>query len=83
MLWTTAGHPGVPVDQKMLQHPDRHAIRSRRQRLSGLLEDWLDLDTLIVNVRGHGYQLNIAADDIILLQDNGLGQLQLLGRHSR
>ena len=79
LLWTLARNAGHVVDQGMLQHRERHRIGSRRGRVSELLLDCQELDALIVNVRGQGYRLDLEADDIILLQDNGPGRLEFVG----
>ena len=79
LLWVLAHNPRSLIDQGMLQHPDKHTIRSRRARLSELLVDCQELDERIATVRGHGYRLDLDADDVILLQDDGLGQLQFVG----
>jgi hypothetical protein len=80
LLWTLALHCRRPVDQEMLANPERHRIRSRRKRLSTLLKETLDLDERIETLRGQGYQLSLAAEDIILLRDDGFGRLMFEGR---
>jgi len=80
LLWTLAEHAGRLVDQGMLLNPENHELRSRRYRLGKLLKKSLDLDTRIENVRGQGYRLDLTADDILLLRDNGRGELEVIGR---
>lgn len=76
-LWTLAVHPGRTIDKANLG--DCNA-RSRRNRLSEKLAECQELDQLIVTVPNQGYQLDLLVDDLIMLQDNGLGQLELFSR---
>lgn len=79
LFWVLAQNPRRIIDQGMLQHPEKHQIRSRRERLSKILLEVQDLDALIETVRGHGYRLNLDAEDIHLLEDNGQGRLEFVG----
>ena len=79
LLWTLAIQPGEVVDQMMLMIPDKNPIRSRRNRLSRLLDQVLDLDGLIDSVRGQGYTLRLAPEDILCLRDIGDNRLEFEG----
>ena len=75
LLWTLATNLGAPVDRLMLMSPDHHPLKSRRHRLSKLLDDVLDLDAFIDSMRGQGYVLNLPRENVILLRDAGSGKL--------
>jgi hypothetical protein len=65
----------------MLMSPDTHSIKSRRHRLSQILDDVLDLDGLIDTVRRQGYCLRLSTDEVFLLRDAGAGRLVFEGNH--
>jgi hypothetical protein len=81
LLWVLGSNPGQPVDQMMLMNPEHHPIKSRRHRLSQILNNVLDLDGHIDTVRGQGYQLQLTAENVILLRDAGQGRLVFESRH--
>lgn len=83
LLWTLAAHPQEIVDQGMLLRPLGQEMKSRRNRLSYLLRDCPELDQQIVNTRGQGYHLNLDATDIVLLQDDGSGRLEIVNAAQR
>lgn len=82
LLWTLAGNPGRLVDQEMLTDREHHAIRSRRHRLSQMLEDCLELNGFIEAVREQGYKLTLSEDEVILLRDAGGDRLVMENRGS-
>jgi hypothetical protein len=83
LLWILGLNLGKPVDRAMLVRPERHSIKSRRHRLTRLLDGVLDLDNCIETLRGQGYALRLPAADVILLRDAGEGKLVFEGRRNR
>ena len=71
LLWVLARSAGRPVDGLMLMNAERHSIKSRRHRLSAILERAPTLDDQIETLRGQGYRLRISAEEIALLRDAG------------
>jgi len=82
LLWVLAGQPGRPVDKMMLMSPDQHPIKSRRHRLSQILDKVLDLDGLIDTVRGQGYRLQLSAEEVILMRESVGGRLVFEGNRA-
>jgi hypothetical protein len=80
LLWILALNLGKPVDQMMLMRPEKHPIKSRRHRLTRLLNGVLDLDNCIETLRGQGYALLLPVADVFLLRDAGEGKLVFEGR---
>lgn len=78
LLWKLANNPGKAVDQGMLSNPHKQSIRSRRSRLKDLLERFDVLNQLIKTVRGQGYCLELDKNNIILLESDGLGGLEMV-----
>ncbi len=81
LLWTLVDNPHTGVFQGMLRRPDGQKIASRRSKLSRLLQDCPELDQRIESLRGQGYRLNIDASEIVLLQDDGRGRLEVVNSH--
>lgn len=82
LLWTMAIRPRRTIDQAMLVRPEQHPIRSRRNRLSKMLQEALALDSLIENRRKLGYELDLEPAAIVLLHDDGLGRLRFQGHNT-
>jgi hypothetical protein len=75
LLWVLGSNPGRPVDPMMLMNPELQQMKSRRHRLSQILEGVSHLDGLIDTVRRQGYRLQLTAENVLLLRDEGHGRL--------
>jgi len=82
LLWTLASNLGRPVDQAMLMAAGTHPIKSRRNRLTKMLNSALELDALVESIRSQGYVLRLKTDEVILLQDAGNNRLVFQSRRS-
>lgn len=74
-LWTLALRSGRTIDMGNVGGAN---ARSRRSRLSEVLSECQELDSRIETVRGQGYHLQLPSEDVILLQDDGFGQLKFV-----
>lgn len=78
LFWALANGPGSVVDQGMLSNPHSQSLRSTRNRLKVSLNGCEALNQLIKTVRGQGYCLELDSNDIILLESDGLGGLNIV-----
>jgi hypothetical protein len=75
-LWKLAINPGHIVDHEALSSCSLKTFRSRRSRLGELLGEESRLNAIIENQPGLGYQLKLEKDAVILLKDDGFGNLK-------
>lgn len=73
LLWELASRPGMTIDRGDLGGEN---ARKRRSRLANILLEHQGLDQQIETIRGQGYRLNLPANEVTLLQSDGLGGLQ-------
>lgn len=75
LLWKLAMNPGHIVDHGALSRCSLKTFRSRRNRLGELLGEESRLNAIIENQPKLGYQLKLENDAVILLKDDGFGNL--------
>jgi hypothetical protein len=66
-----AQNPGRVVDKEMLMTPEKHALKSRRNRLANLLRKNAKLNQRIKAEPKSGYFLDVDRDDVTQLHDTG------------
>ncbi|HCS49998.1 hypothetical protein [Rubinisphaera sp.] len=83
LLWKLAMKPRHAVDHEALSKCTVKTFRSRRNRLGELLGEESGLNGIIETLPRLGYKLQIDPNSIILLQDDGFGNLKELSSSSK